>query len=95
MKLVPTQDNIILKQVDAEKTTASGIVLPDSAKEKPVMAEVIAVGPGYTAEGKEVKMDVKPGDRVLYTQYAGTKAKLDGVEYIIVSMGDIKAIVEE
>ena len=95
MKLVPTQDNIILKQVDAEKTTASGIVLPDSAKEKPLMAEVIAVGPGHTAEGKEIKMEVKPGDRVLYTQYAGMKAKLDGVEYIIVSMGDIKAIVEE
>ncbi len=68
MKLVPLQDRVILKQLEAEETTASGIVLPGSAQEKPQMAEVIAVGPGTTADGKEVKMGVKKGDRVIYSQ---------------------------
>ena len=94
MKLVPLQDRVVLKQLEAEETTASGIVLPGSAQEKPQMAEVIAVGPGTTADGKEVKMEVKKGDRVIYSQYSGTKAKLDGEEFIIVSQKDILAIVK-
>ena len=94
MKLVPLQDRVILKQIDAEETTKSGIVLPGSAQEKPVMAEVIAVGPGIKVVGKEVEMEVKVKDKVIYSQYSGTKAKIDGVEYIIVAMGDILAIVK-
>jgi len=94
MKLVPLSDRVVLKQIEAEETTKSGIVLPGSAQEKPQMAEVIAVGPGGFVDGKEIKMDVKAGDRVIYSQYAGTKAKLDGVEYIIVRESDILAIVE-
>ena len=82
-------DDAYATACDLQKQTGATFIHPFNDP------EVIAVGPGYTAEGKEVKMEVKPGDRVLYTQYAGTKAKLDGVEYIIVSMGDIKAIVEE
>jgi len=94
MKLVPLSDRVVLKQIEAEETTKSGIVLPGSAQEKPQMAEVIAVGPGGYVDGKEIKMDVKVGDRVIYSQYAGTKAKLDGVEYIIVRESDILAVVE-
>ncbi len=94
MKLVPLQDRVVLKQLEAEETTASGIVLPGSAQEKPQMAEVIAVGPGTTADGKEVKMEVQEHDRVIYSQYAGTKAKLDGEEFIIVSQKDILAVVK-
>ncbi|MBQ6550182.1 MAG: co-chaperone GroES [Lachnospiraceae bacterium] len=94
MKLVPLMDRVVLKQVEAEETTKSGIVLPGSAQEKPQMAEVIAVGPGGMVDGNEVTMAVKAGDRVIYSQYAGTKAKLDGVEYIIVRQSDILAIVE-
>jgi chaperonin GroES len=94
MKLVPLQDRVVLKQIEAEETTASGIVLPGSAQEKPQMAEVIAVGPGSTVDGKEVKMEVKAKDRVIYSQYAGTKVKLDKEEYIIVSQKDILAVVK-
>ena len=94
MKLVPLMDRVVLKQVEAEETTKSGIVLPGSAQEKPQMAEIIAVGPGGMVDGNEVKMAVKKGDRVIYSQYAGTKAKLDGVEYIIVRQSDILAIVK-
>ncbi len=94
MKLVPLGDKVVLKQVAAEETTKSGIVLPGSAQEKPQMAEVVAVGPGGTIDGKEVVMEVKAGDKVICSQYAGTKAKLEGVEYTIVRQSDILAIVE-
>ena len=94
MKLVPLGDRVVLQQIEAEETTKSGIVLPGSAQEKPQMAEILAVGPGGIVDGKEVKMEVKVGDQVIYSQYAGTKAKIDGKEYIIVRQADILAIVE-
>ena len=89
MKLVPLTDRVVLKQLEAEETTASGIVLPGAAQEKPQEAEVIAVGPG-----KEIVMQVKEGQKVIYSKYAGTEVKLDGEEYIIVRQNDILAIVE-
>ena len=94
MKLVPLGDRVVLKQLKAEETTKSGIVLPGQAKEKPQEAEVIAVGPGGTIDGKEVVMQVKVGDKVIYSKYAGTEVELDGEEYIIVKQSDILAIVE-
>ena len=95
MKLVPLCDRVVLKQLEAEETTASGIVLPGSAQEKPQIAEVIAVGPGGIIDGKEVKMEVKPGQKVMYSKYAGTEVKLDGEQYIIMKQSDILAIVED
>ena len=94
MKLVPLGDRVVLKQLEAEETTKSGIVLPGQAQEKPQQAEVIAVGPGGVVEGKEVKMEVKVGNKVIYSKYAGTEVKLDGEEYIIVKQIYILAIVE-
>ena len=94
MKLVPLGDRVVLKQLEAEDTTTSGIVLPGQAQEKPQQAEVIAVGPGGVVEGKEVKMEVAVGNKVIYSKYAGTEVKLDGEEYIIVKQSDILAIVE-
>ena len=94
MKLVPLGDRVVLKQLEAEETTKSGIVLPGQAQEKPQQAEVIAVGPGGGVEGKEVKMEVAVGNKVIYSKYAGTEVKLDGEEYIIVKQSDILAIVE-
>ena len=94
MKLMPLTDRVVLKQLEAEETTKSGIVLPGQAQEKPQQAEVIAVGPGGVVEGKEVKMEVKVGNKVIYSKYAGTEVKLDGEEYIIVKQNDILAIVE-
>lgn len=94
MKLVPLGDRVVLKQLEAEETTKSGIVLPGQAQEKPQQAEVIAVGPGGTVEGKEVKMEVVTGDKVIYSKYAGTEVKMDGEEYIIVKQSDILAIVK-
>ncbi|RHV03345.1 co-chaperone GroES [Blautia sp. OM07-19] len=94
MKLVPLGDRVVLKQLEAEETTKSGIVLPGQAQEKPQQAEVIAVGSGGVVEGKEVKMEVKVGNKVIYSKYAGTEVKLDGEEYIIVKQNDILAIVE-
>ena len=94
MKLVPLNDRVVLKQLVAEETTKSGIVLPGQAKEKPQQAEVVAVGPGGLVDGKEVKMEVKAGDKVIYSKYAGTEVKLDDVEYIIVRQNDILAVVE-
>ena len=84
MKLVPLGDRVVLKQLEAEETTKSGIVLPGQAQEKPQQAEVIAVGPGGVVDGKEVKMEVATGNKVIYSKYAGTEVKLDGEEYIIV-----------
>ena len=94
MKLVPLGDRVVLKQLEAEETTKSGIVLPGQAQEKPQQAEVIAVGPGGVVDGKEVKMEVATGNKVIYSKYAGTEVKLGGEEYIIVKQSDILAIVE-
>ena len=94
MKLVPLFDRVVLKQLVAEETTKSGIVLPGQAQEKPQQAEVIAVGPGGVVDGKEVKMEVTVGDKVIYSKYSGTEVKLDNEEYIIVKQNDILAIVE-
>jgi chaperonin GroES len=94
MKLVPLGDRVVLKQLIAEETTKSGIVLPGQAKEKPQQAEVVAVGPGGVVDGKEVTMNVKVGDQVIYSKYSGTDVTLDEEEYIIVKQNDILAIVE-
>ena len=94
MKLVPLGDRVLLKQVEAEETTKSGLILTTSAQEKPQEAEVIAVGPGGMVDGKEVTMQVKPGDKVIYSKYAGNEVKLEGEEYIIVRQNDILAVVE-
>ena len=94
MKLVPLGDRVVLKQVEAEETTKSGIILAAKSQEKPQEAEVIAVGPGGMVDGKEVTMQVKAGDKVIYSKYAGNEVKLDGEEYIIVKQNDILAIVE-
>ena len=94
MKLVPLFDKVVLKQLVAEETTKSGIVLPGQAKEKPQQAEVVAVGPGGVVDGKEITMQVKEGDKVIYAKYEGTEVKLDDEEYIIVDQKDIMAIVE-
>ncbi len=95
MKLAPLGDRVVLKQLEAEETTKSGIVLPGQSKEKPQQAEVIAVGPGGVVDGKEVKMEVKVGDQVIYSKYAGTEVKLDEDEYIVVRQSDILAIVQK
>lgn len=95
MKLSPLGDRVVLKQLEAEETTKSGIVLPGNAQEKPQQAEVIAVGPGGIVDGKEVEMQVKPGDKVIYSKYAGTEVKLDGDEFIVVRQNDIVAKVED
>lgn len=94
MKLVPLGDRVVLKQLVAEETTKSGIVLPGQSKEKPQQAEVIAVGPGGVVDGKEIKMEVKVGDQVIFQKYAGTEVKLDEEEYIVVRQSDIVAIIE-
>ena len=95
MRLVPLGDKVVLKQLLAEETTKSGIVLPGQAKEKPQQAEVIAVGPGGVVDGKEVTMQGKVGDKVIYSKYAGTDVKLGDDEYIVVKQNDIVAIVED
>ncbi len=95
MKIKPLADRVVVKTVEAEETTKSGILLAGSAKEKPQVAEVIAVGPGGTVDGKEVVMTVKVGDRVITSKYAGTEVKCDGVEYNIVRQSDILAVVED
>ena len=94
MKLVPLGDRVVLKLLEAEQTTKSGIVLPGQEKEKPQQAEVIAVGPGGVIEGKEVKMEVKAGDKVIYSKYAGTEVKLEDEKFIIVKQSDILAVIE-
>ena len=94
MKLKPLADRVLLKATEAEETTKSGIILSTANKEKPVISEVIAVGPGGVVDGKEILMTVKPGDKVVVAKYAGTEVKLDGVEYSIVRQSDILAIVE-
>ena len=94
MTLVPLGDRVVLKQVEAEETTKSGIVLPGQAQEKPQQAEVVAVGRGGVVDGKELKMEVAVGDKVIYSKYSGTEVKMDGTEYIIVKQNDILAIVK-
>ncbi|MBO6060847.1 MAG: co-chaperone GroES [Clostridia bacterium] len=94
MKLRPLSDRVVIKSLEAEETTASGFILTGNAKEKPQMAEVVAVGPGGVVDGKEVTMNVAVGDKVFYSKYAGTEIKLEGEEYIIVRQNDILAVVE-
>ena len=94
MKLVPLGDRVVIKQLIAEETTKSGIVLPGQAKEKPQQAEVIAVGPGGMIDGKEVQMQVKAGDKIIYSKYAGTEVDVDNEEFIIVKQSDILAVIE-
>ncbi|MDR1066291.1 MAG: co-chaperone GroES [Clostridiales bacterium] len=93
MTLKPLGDRVVIKQLEAEEKTKSGIVLPGSAKEKPQEAEVVSVGPGGKIDGKDVVMEVKPGDRIIYSKYAGTEVKIDEEEYIIVKQSDILAVV--
>ena len=93
MKLVPLSDRVVLKQVEAEETTKSGIILTSASQEKPQEAEIVAVGPGGMVDGKEVTMQAKVGQKVIYSKYAGTEVKLDGEEFIIVRQNDILAVV--
>lgn len=94
MKIKPLADNVVIKATEAEETTKSGIVLTSAAKEKPQVAVVVAVGPGSTVDGKEVKMSVKEGDKVIAAKYSGTDIKIDGEEYTILHQSDILAVVE-
>jgi len=94
MKIKPLGDRVVIKNVEAEETTKSGLLLTSSAKEKPQMAVILAVGPGGNVDGKEITMHVAEGQKVIYSKYAGTECKLDGEEYIIVRQSDILAVVE-
>lgn len=94
MKLVPLADRVVLKQSTPEEKTKSGIILTSQSQEKPQQAEVVAVGPGGMVDGTEITMNVKPGDMVIYSKYAGNEVKLEDEEYIIVKQSDILAIVE-
>ncbi len=94
MKLKPLADRVLLKPIEALETTASGIILSTANKEKPVLSEVVAVGPGGMVDGNEVKMTVNVGDKVVVAKYAGTEVKLDDVDYSIVRQSDILAVVE-
>ena len=94
MKIKPLGDRVVIKNMEAEETTKGGILLTSGSKEKPQLAEVLAVGPGGNVDGKEIKMYVAAGQKVFYSKYAGTEVKLDGEEYIIVRQSDILAIVE-
>ena len=94
MTVKPLGDRVVIKNCEAEETTASGLILAGSAKEKPQMAMVIAVGPGGNVDGKEITMHVEAGQKVIYSKYAGTEVKVDGEELIIVRQSDILAIVE-
>ncbi len=94
MKINPLGDRIVLKNLEAEESTKGGILLTNSAKEKPQMAEVLAVGPGGNVDGKEITMHVAVGQKVIYSRYAGTEVKLDGQEYILVRQSDVLAVVE-
>ncbi len=94
MKIKPLGDRVVIKMVEAQETTKSGIILAGSAKEQPQIAQIVAVGPGGIVDGKEVKMELKVGDNVLISKYAGTQVKLDGEEYTILSQSDVLAVVE-
>ena len=95
MTIRPLFDKVVLKAAEAEETTKSGILLAGSAKEKPQMSEVVAVGPGGMVDGKEIVMTLSVGDRVIVGKYSGTEVKLDGVEYMVVSQSDILAVIED
>lgn len=94
MKIKPLADRVLVKSVEAEETTKSGLIIPDSAKEKPEIAEVVAVGPGGMVDGNEVEMYIKVGDKVITSKYAGNEVKIDDEEYTIIRQSDILAIVE-
>ncbi len=94
MTIKPLSDRVVIKMIEAVETTKSGIVLPGTAKEKPQVAEIVAVGPGGIVDGKEITMSVSVGDRVLISKYAGTEVKIDNVDYTILRQSDILAIVE-
>lgn len=94
MNIKPLGDRVVIKKLEAEEKTKSGIVLPGTAKEQPQMAEVLAVGPGGMVDGKEVKMELKVGDKVIFSKYSGTEVKLDGDEVTILRQSDVLAIVE-
>ena len=94
MTIRPLFDRVVVKLVDCEETTKSGIILPGAAKEKPQVAEVVAVGPGGNVDGKEVAMQVKLGDKVIYSKYAGNEVKMDGSELIVIRQSDILAVIE-
>ena len=94
MKIRPLADRVVIKKLEAEEKTASGIFLPGTAKEQPQMAEVIEVGPGGIVDGKEITMELKVGDKVIFQKYAGTEVKIEGNEYTILRQSDILAVVE-
>ncbi|CEN85515.1 co-chaperone GroES [Paraclostridium sordellii] len=94
MKIRPLADRVVIKKVEAEEKTASGIVLPGSAKEQPQIAEVVEVGPGGIVDGKEIQMELKVGDKVIFSKFAGTEIKLEGQEYIILKQDEVLAVVE-
>ncbi|MGX4598242.1 co-chaperone GroES [[Clostridium] dakarense] len=94
MKIRPLADRVVIKKIEAEEKTASGIVLPGAAKEQPQMAEVVEVGPGGIVDGKEIVMELKVNDKVIFTKYAGTEVKIEGKEYTILRQSDILAVIE-
>ena len=94
MKIRPLADRVVIKKVEAEEKTASGIVLPGAAKEQPQIAEVVEVGPGGIVDGKEIQMELKVGDKVIFSKFAGTEIKLEGQEYIILKQNEVLAVVE-
>ena len=94
MNIRPLGDRVVIKKLEAEETTKSGILLPGAAKEKPQMAEVVAVGPGGVVDGKEVRMELSVGDKVIFSKYSGSEVKFDGQEYTILKQDEILAIVE-
>ena len=91
----PLEDRILVKSIDAEQTTASGLVIPDTAKEKPQEGEVLAVGPGRFEDGQRLPLDIKVGDKVIYSKYGGTEVKYNGEEYLVLSARDVLAIIEK
>ncbi|HCJ56360.1 10 kDa chaperonin [bioreactor metagenome] len=94
MNIKPLGDRVVIKVLESEETTKSGIVLPGTAKEKPMQGEILAVGSGEIVDGKKVPLELKVGDRVIYSKYAGTEVKMDGAEYLILRQNDVLAIVE-
>ncbi len=95
VSIKPLEDRILVKSIEAEQTTASGLVIPDTAKEKPQEGEVLAVGPGRFEDGQRLPLDVKVGDKVIYSKYGGTEVKYDGQEYLLLSARDVLAVIEK
>jgi chaperonin GroES len=94
VSIKPLEDRILVKSIDAEQTTASGLVIPDTAKEKPQEGEVLAVGPGRFEDGQRLPLDIKVGDKVIYSKYGGTEVKYNGEDYLILSSRDVLAVLE-